>query len=450
MNASSPLSLYELNAHVRQSLERTFPRSVWVQAELSEVRLNPSGHCFVEFVQKDERGRGLVARASGIIWREVSQVLLPYFQASTGQPFVAGIKVAVLVSVTFHEQYGYRLVVRDVDPTYTLGELALRRRQILKQLEADGVLTLNKELPMPVLPRRVAVISSPTAAGYGDFCHQLAGNPRGYPFRVELFAAVMQGERVEESILHALDAIMERMEAFDVVVIIRGGGAVADLSGFDSYQLAAGCAQFPLPIITGIGHERDDTVLDLVAHTRVKTPTAAAELLIARMDEAATALDELATRLHTAVRSALEGHRRRLTALTARIPLASSRCVSAARLWLVWLGHRLGTASRTVVAEQRHRADDCWQQLSTTAVTALSDQRHKLVLYSQRLNDNSPDRLLALGYSITLGPDGHAVRDARQLSEGDVVRTLLHRGEAISVVKACLNPTSVDKPSELP
>ena len=300
------LSLYELNALVRRSLEQCLPDECWVQAELSDVRTNSTGHCYLEFVQKDPRSNSLIAKARGTIWANVFRLLKPYFEEATGQAFVSGIKVLVQVTVNFHELYGYSLTVQDIDPTYTLGDMARRRREILKQLEEEGVLTLNKELDMPCLPQRVAVISSPTAAGYGDFCHQLKNNSRGFFFYTELFPALMQGDRVEESVLSALDRVNARLSEFDVVVIIRGGGATSDLSGFDTYLLAAACAQFPLPILTGIGHERDDTVLDSVAHTRVKTPTAAAEFLIDLMNDAADELEMLASRLRESVRNLLQ------------------------------------------------------------------------------------------------------------------------------------------------
>lgn len=406
------LSLYDLNALVRRSLEQCLPDEYWVQAELSEVRVHPAtGHCYVEFVQKDSRSNNLVAKARGVIWNNVFRLLRPYFEESTGQVFTAGIKVLVQVSVGFHELYGFSLTVHDIDPTYTLGDMARRRREILKQLEEEGVLTLNKELPMPELPRRVAVISSATAAGYGDFCHQLTNNPRGYYFHTELFAAAMQGDRVEESMLAALDSINSRADAFDVVVIIRGGGATSDLSCFDTYLLAAACAQFPLPIITGIGHERDDTVLDSVAHARVKTPTAAAEYLIARMDEAADRLNDLAVRLYEGVTARLKWERNRLQQCRNRIPTASVRRVSSAKLELL-------TARKDL-----HR--------SVEAV--LARHRHKLELLKQRLADASPDKLLARGYSITL-KDGKAVKDAALLSLGDRLVTRLYRGEVQSVV----------------
>lgn len=407
-----PVSLYELNALVRQTLENALPATCWVQAELADVRVNASGHCYVEFVQKSPRENTLLAKARGIIWANVFQLLKPYFEEETGQAFAPGIKVLVEVSVNFHELYGYSLTVTDIDPAYTLGDLARRRREILKQLEEEGVLTLNKELPMPLLPQRVAVISSPTAAGYGDFCHQLLHNPRGYYFRVELFPAVMQGGNTEATILSALDRINARLQEFDVVVIIRGGGATSDLSDFDTYLLAAACAQFPLPVITGIGHERDDTVLDSVAHTRVKTPTAAAEYLIARMDEAADALFALAVRVQDGVTARLQQERLRMESLRRRIPSAAYRCVSAARLSL---------------AEVR-------RDLSQALATSFSTRRHRLELLQQRLSDVSPERLLARGYSLTL-KDGQVVRDASLLQAGDCLETWLQKGKVQSVVK---------------
>ena len=280
------------------------------------------------------------------------------------------------------------------------------------KLEEEGVIDLNKELEMPMLPQRVAVISSATAAGYGDFCNQLANNPRGYGFRTELFPAIMQGERVEESVIAALDAIYERMEEFDVVVIIRGGGATSDLSGFDTYALAANCAQFPLPIITGIGHERDDTVIDKVAHTRVKTPTAAAEFLIAKMDKCADVLDEMSSRLMQGVRNRLLWEHRRMESLKQRIPSAVYKRIADAKYGLLTAQRDLQMASRQF----------------------LSIKKHRLELLQQRLNDALPEKQLARGYSITL-KDGKAVKDASTLKEGDKLVTVLHQGKVESVVK---------------
>lgn len=405
------LSLYELNGLVKRSIRSCLPDTYWVQAELSDVRTNYSGHCYLEFVQKDVAGNHLIAKARGTIWSNIFKMLQPYFEQETGQAFTSGIKVLVNVSVEFHELYGYSLTVLDIDPTYTVGDMERKRREILRQLEEEGVIDLNKELEMPMLPQRIAVISSATAAGYGDFCNQLMNNSRDYGFYTELFPAIMQGERVEESVLSALDAIYHRLEEFDVVVIIRGGGATSDLSGFDTYLLAASCAQFPLPIITGIGHERDDTVIDKVAHTRVKTPTAAAEYLIAKMDKCAGALDEMSARLMESVRRLLLWEHQRMERLKQRIPSAVYKRIADAKYGLLTVQRDLQMASRQF----------------------LSAKKHRLELLQQRLNDAMPEKQLARGYSITL-KDGKALKDASALKEGDMVTTLLHHGKISSII----------------
>ena len=408
------LSLYELNGLVKRSIRSCLPDTYWVQAELSDVRSNYSGHCYLEFIQKDAGGNNLIAKARGTIWSNIYKMLKPYFEQETGQAFTSGIKVLVQVSVEFHELYGYSLTVLDIDPTYTVGDMERKRREILRQLEEEGVIDLNKELEMPMLPQRIAVISSATAAGYGDFCNQLANNPRGYGFRTELFPAVMQGERVEESILSALAAINNRLEEFDVVVIIRGGGATSDLSGFDTYLLAASCAQVPLPIITGIGHERDDTVIDKVAHTRVKTPTAAAEYLITKMDKCADVLDEMSFRLMQGVRNRLLWEHRRIENLAQRIPSTVYKRIADAKYDLLSAQRDLQMASRQF----------------------LSAKKHRLELLQQRLNDALPEKQLARGYSITF-KNGKAVKDASLLKEGEKVTTLLHQGLFESVITNC-------------
>lgn len=418
------LTLFDLNALVRRSLEQCLPDEYWIQAELSDVRSNSTGHCYLEFIQKDPRSNNLIAKARGMIWSNVFRLLKPYFEEATGQMFGSGIKVLVKVTVQFHELYGYSLTVQDIDPTYTLGDMARRRREILQQLEEEGVLTLNKELEMPLLPQRIAVISSATAAGYGDFCHQLQHNSRSFFFYTELFPAMMQGNQVEESVLSALDRVNARLSDFDMVVIIRGGGATSDLSGFDTYLLAAACAQFPLPIITGIGHERDDTVLDSVAHTRVKTPTAAAELLINRMDEAAEQLEYLSARLREGASAFLERESGRLSSCQTRIPALVVHRLSDARF-------RLLTASK---------------DLMQVSAALLARQRHRLELFQQRITDASPDKLLARGYSITM-KQGKPVTDASQVSTGDEIITRLHHGELTSIVNSELLQSSNCKSS---
>lgn len=372
---SAGISLYELNNRVRQVLCGGMSGEYWVQAELSDVRSNATGHCYLEFIQKDPRSNNLIAKARGTIWANVFRLLKPYFERETGQAFVSGIKVLMKVTVEFHELYGYSLTVIDIDPSYTLGDMARRRREILMQLEEEGVLTLNKELELPMLAQRIAVISSATAAGYGDFCNQLQGNPYGFAFHTRLFPAIMQGERVEESVIAALDAINAERDCWDAVVIIRGGGATSDLSGFDTYMLAANCAQFPLPIITGIGHERDDTVIDSVAHTRVKTPTAAAEFLINHLRETADRLEEYSNAVAYYVDRRMELEHTRLERLAAKLP----------------------SIVGMIGLRETHRLSVMEQRLHTALANRLTHEQHRLDLLSQQVRSASPEHLLKRG-----------------------------------------------------
>ncbi|MBR0390226.1 MAG: exodeoxyribonuclease VII large subunit, partial [Prevotella sp.] len=277
MNTERHITLFELNRLVREAIEDALPMEYWVEAELSECR-ESRGHCYMELIQKDEQTATPIAKASAKCWANKWLTIRPYFERTTGQQLHAGMKVLLQVYPQFHEAYGFSWIVTDIDPTYTLGDMARKRQEIIQKLKAEGVFDLQKELQLPVFCQRIAVISSQTAAGYGDFCNQLADNPYGFKFETQLFPAIMQGEGVEQSIISALEQIYDM--PFDCVVIIRGGGATSDMSGFDTLALAENVANFPTPIITGIGHERDESILDMISHTRVKTPTAAAALLI--------------------------------------------------------------------------------------------------------------------------------------------------------------------------
>lgn len=428
------LTLYELNNLVRGVLDSRLKDEYWLQAELSEVREAYNGHCYVEFVQKDTAGRNLIAKARGAIWAGTYRLLAPMFERETGQRLVPGLKVLVRVSVTFHELYGYSLTVSDIDPAYTLGDIARRRKEILAQLAAEGILNDNKELRLPLLANRIAVISSATAAGYGDFCNQLLRNDYGLRFTVRLFPAVMQGKRVEASVLAAMDAVMAECDAWDAVVIIRGGGAVSDLSGFDTYLLAAACAQFPLPVITGIGHERDDTVLDAVAHTRVKTPTAAAAFLIAHQVETASVLDDLARRISQAARWRMEREQNRLAGMSVKWGGAWQRVRSGGMHRLELLSQRLRYACRSRLSEGDHRLVVCGERLSASLPVRMERERFRLRLLQQRCEAADPAVLLKRGYSMTWC-NGTLVRAAGQLKQGDEITTRLADGEIRSVVQ---------------
>ena len=428
----TPLSLYELNALVRQSVRLCMPDAYWVQAELSDVRTNYSGHCYLEFVQKDPKSNALLAKARGIVWSNVFRELKPYFERETGQAFVAGLKVLVKVTVNFHELYGYSLTVSDIDPTYTLGDMAKRRREILQRLEEEGVLTLNKELDLPELAQRIAVISSPTAAGYGDFCDQLERNAFGFVFYTKLFPAVMQGEQVEASIIRALNRINAEAGRWDVVVIIRGGGATSDLSGFDTYELATNCAQFPIPIITGIGHERDDTVIDMVAHTRVKTPTAAAEFLINHLRETADRLEAYASFFYQEVPEWLGQQKERLERWVARIPARVQMRIQNEGFRQERLVKRVHLAWQARMMRETYRLQ-LDGRLNVALQSRLQREGGRLQLLEQQVKAASPELLLQKGYSITL-KNGKAVTDAFALHPGDEVVTRVAKGEFKSKV----------------
>lgn len=428
----TPLSLYELNALVRQSVRLSMPDAYWVQAELSDVRTNYSGHCYLEFVQKDPKSNALLAKARGIVWSNVFRELKPYFERETGQAFVAGLKVLVRVTVDFHELYGYSLTVIDIDPTYTLGDMAKRRREILQRLEEEGVLILNKELELPELTQRIAVISSPTAAGYGDFCDQLERNAFGFVFYTKLFPAVMQGEQVEASIIRALNRINAGHGRWDVVVIIRGGGATSDLSGFDTYELATNCAQFPIPIITGIGHERDDTVIDKVAHTRVKTPTAAAEFLINHLRETADRLEAYASFFYQEIPSWLGEQKERLDRFVARIPARVQMRIQNEGFRQERLVKRVHLAWQARMMRETYRLQ-LDGRLNVALQSRLQREGGRLQLLEQQVRAASPELLLQKGYSITL-KNGKAVTDASALHPGDEVVTRVAKGEFKSKV----------------
>ena len=429
------LSLVELNQRIRMTLEQAFPDTYWVRAEMSDVRENSaSGHCYLEFIEKDPRSGQLLAKVRGAIWAKTFRLLKPYFEMETGQRFVSGLKVLVRVTVDFHELYGLSLTVVDIDPAYTLGDMARKRLEIIRQLQEEGVFELNKELPLPLLPRRIALISSPTAAGYEDFMNQLTHNRAGYPFYVKLFPALMQGERTEESVIAALDRIYAHQELFDVVALLRGGGATSDLNSFDSYLLAANCAQFPLPILTGIGHERDDTVVDLVAHTRLKTPTAVAEFLIARMDQAAQTVEELQQTMTQSASVRLLQEKQRLQSYATRFPALVGQRMERNRTLLHQLGAKLPTMAQGFVERKRAMVDRLVMQLRNATTTHLAEKQRFLQLQEQFVRMASPDYILRRGYSLTLR-EGKIIKRAEELQGGDELTTRFMDGEVKSIIK---------------
>ena len=430
-------SLFELNRLVRESIECEMPDEYWVEAELSECR-ESRGHCYMELIQKDEQTATPVAKASAKCWANKWLTIRPYFERTTGQTLHAGMKVLLQVYPQFHEAYGFSWIVNDIDPTYTFGDMARKRQEIIAKLKAEGVFDLQKELRIPMFCQRIAVISSETAAGYGDFCNQLADNPYGFQFETQLFPAIMQGEGVEQSIINALERIYSYNrpplsppigggylddsipllqegigEVFDCVVIIRGGGATSDMLGFDTLALAENVANFPIPIITGIGHERDESILDMVSHTRVKTPTAAAAFLISHLKEVLDIIDASQNVITRYAQQKLSTLNSQLSTVSEAIP----------RLFSV------------VKTRQEAKIDLFNQRMRTSIDRRFTTERHRLELIDEKLKMLDPTLLLKRGYSITLH-NGRAVRDPQTLTPGDEIETRLEKGVIKSTIKS--------------
>lgn len=433
-------SLLELNTLVRRTIELGLPGQLWVEAELAEAR-ESRGHCYMELIQKDDSTNTPVARASAKCWRQTWMMLRAHFERTTGQMFHAGMKVRLQVYAQFHEAYGFSWIVTDIDPYFTVGDMARRRQEIVRQLKAEGVFDLNRELDFPMFAQRIAVISSETAAGYGDFCNQLADNDYGFSFTTRLFPAVMQGEQVEQSVIAALDRINRCSDEFDCVVIIRGGGATSDMSGFDTLPLAENVANFPLPVITGIGHNRDESIIDMVAHTRVKTPTAAAALLISRLKATADLIDSCRERVLRAVSRRMETERMRLGRLSERIPTLFSVVRTRHESRLEIMQRRLTAAITRRLTAEHHRVETLTQSLAPLTERRMTAERHRLDMLSQRAKALDPTLLLRRGYSITLH-QGRAVRDASTLKPGDEIVTRLATGSITATVTTPSNPSN--------
>lgn len=398
------ISLSELTGQIQAVIRQNFSNTIWVRAEISELREN-GGHCYLELIEKESDSDLIIAKVRANIWSGTYRMLKPYFESSTGESFRAGITVLVSVVVEFNGLYGFSLNIRDIDPVFTIGELAARRMEIIRQLEAEGIADMNKELSFPVLPQRLAIISSETAAGYGDFCDQLNANSRNYAFYPKLFPAIMQGMQAELSIIQALEKIYDHIDLFDVVVIIRGGGATTDLSCFDSYNLALNCAQFPLPIIAGIGHQRDVSILDMVAHTSVKTPTAAAEFLISNLDEAEDMINEFAHQLSNFASKATKNEERRLEMTRLRIK----------------------QAARTGFLKETNVLSTYLFKIKNYAQNRMVHESSRLNLIQTKIETHSPKFLTERGYTITT-MNGKRLTSTQEIKTGDKITTHLPDG----------------------
>ena len=464
------LTLSELNKQIGEVLAGAFPVGVWVIGEISELKENRNGHCYLELIEK--QGNEIVARSRATIWSYTFRMLKPYFETTTGQLFSQGIKILVQVSVEFHPSFGLSLNIRDIDPVYTVGDMALQRNEIINRLKAEGVFDMNRELDLPLVPQKIAIISSSTAAGYLDFINQLQNNPQGYKFYTKLFPATMQGVETVPTIISALEKIYRYEDFFDAVVVIRGGGATADLSSFDNYDLAYHITQFPVPVITGIGHEKDDTIIDLVAHTRLKTPTAVAEFLIAGVDrfaiklrefesgiiqyareiltEKQNELEEAATSLSYIVKSYISAKNSQLGKTGTRM-LYSVRHFSmlkvqhSARLKnqifpalkvlftvkrneveqkTVYLKHDI----QRIFLKRKMVADQLNQRIGQLSEKMLEREKERLHFNENTLRLISPANVLKRGYTITLR-EGKIVKSVENMNVGEQIETHFSDGK---------------------
>ena len=450
------LTLSELNELIKDALFEAFPTTVWVIAEISELKENRSGHCYLELIEKEENE--IIARSRATIWSYTYRMLKPYFETTTRQAFTQGIKILVQVSIEYHSSFGLSLNIKDIDPVYTVGDLALQRREIITRLQNEGVFDMNKELQLPLVPQKIAVISSKTAAGYQDFIHQLESNDNGFKFYTHLFEAYMQGSEAVPSIVAALECIFKYEDFFDAVVIIRGGGATADLSCFDNYDLALHITQFPVPVITGIGHEKDDTIVDMVAHTRLKTPTAVAEFFISGMEQFYERILNLENEIINRTRETVEFQQEKLEQFASVVDVSVSSFIQDKNSQLNRMGnalfqkvnrysynknvtlinvkHQLQSAVSVWKVETKNTIDQKRRILKrltgevmlkeTAGLVHFKEElvngiRTKLLKEQERLylNENvvrllSPENVLKRGYTLTM-KDGKIVKSVKEI-----------------------------------
>lgn len=433
-NTSKPLTLFELNHLVSEVIAIDLQQQYWVEAEVSEIR-EVRGHCYLELVQKEAFTNTPVARASAKCWANKWSTIRARFERVAQQPVVKGMKLLLLVYANFHEAFGFSWIITDINAEYTLGNLARRRQEILQTLREEGVIDLQKSLHFSPFALRIAVISSSGAAGYDDFCHQLLDNNYGFKFSTELFAAVMQGEKTEQSIIQALNRINKQDTDFDAVVIIRGGGATSDLSGFDTLALAENVANFPLPIITGIGHNRDESIIDIVSYLSVKTPTAAAAFLIDNIVNTQNRIDAACRTIRIKAMQIIEYQKLRLTHLTTSLTTTPALAITRQKANVNALSKKMSYCSQTILMQSYDHLRLLNEKINIHVPHLLKKQELILNGLDGRMKALDPQLMLKRGYSITTTPDGKVVRDASTLKAGDKIITKLNKGKITSIIK---------------
>ena len=443
------ITLLELNKSIQEKIKSSFPETIWVIAEISELKINRNGHCYIELIEKDAINDNIIAKTRATIWAFTFRMLKPYFESTTGHELTLGLKILVQASIEFHELYGFSLNITDIDPNYTIGDLAQKRSEIIKKLEDDGVIDMNKEIQLPIVPQKIAIISSETAAGYQDFINQLNSNSFEHKFYIKLFPSIMQGIQAEESIIESLEKIYNYEDFFDVVVIIRGGGSQADLNCFNSYILASNVAQFPIPIITGIGHDKDESVVDIVAHKKLKTPTAVAEFIIETVNEFENKLFLLKDEIFDYLQDFLNNENTRIIQLSSLAIPSIKNSINKNKYHLSILSEQLKNNYRKTIQSETIQLSDFSNQLKNKTERIISKKKDGIVFVKNQFKSNNrlifqklnlslenisnkiellnPENILKRGYSITY-KNGKRIKDFNKIQENDEIITQLFSG----------------------
>ncbi|MGM0406510.1 MAG: exodeoxyribonuclease VII large subunit [Bacteroidota bacterium] len=451
------ISLLELNKSIQEKIKLNFPETLWVVAEISELKVNRNGHCYMELIEKDAITENIIAKSRATIWAFTFRMLKPYFENVTGHELESGLKILVKVTVEFHELYGFSLNIIDIDPNYTLGDLAQKKAETLKKLEEDGVLNMNKELDFPLVPQKIAIISSETAAGYQDFINQLINNKYGYKYYLKIFPAIMQGLQAEESIIGTLERIFQFESFFDIVVIIRGGGSQADLNCFNNYFLASNVAQFPIPVITGIGHEKDESIVDLVAHKKLKTPTAVAEFIIEKTLEFEQSIDITKEKIYDIAidfinhqktklihassvfipltRNVLEKQHNKLSLFTEKFKNSTLKLLSKQDNMLINYINKIHFNSTNYIISGKKDIKNISKDFTAATCRYINNNKNKLDYFQNKNELLDPHNILKRGYSITYSKNKNLIKKTDQINVNDEIITKLFEGKIRSTVK---------------
>ncbi|SRR6056297_135795 len=457
---SESITLLELNKKVQSALKIQFNQPYWVIGEISELKTNRTGHAYIDLVEKDELEDKIIAKARAIIWANTYRILKPYFETTTKKEFESGLKILIKTTVEFHELYGYSLYIHDIDPTYTLGELARKKLETIERLKQEGIFNMNKELDFPLAPQKIAVISSQTAAGYKDFMEQLHNNPYQYKFYTKLFPTLLQGEHAEKSIINALEKIFNHENFFDLVVIIRGGGAKSDLGIFDLYELAANIAQYPLPVITGIGHEQDESIADLVAFQKLKTPTAVADFLVEKLYNFESLLFEKSDYLKSLTDQYIKQENLKLQSLIYRLIPKTRTHLESEKSHLFQMSQKLKNSSNQIITNQKYKIHNYASNVKTSTALTLNKEdnylnkhsseiinlvRKTITNHKNRINTFElsrkyldPKEIIKRGYSITM-KNGKIIKSSENVEKDDHIKTILKKGEIESKVTGINN-----------